>query len=753
MRGYNQYSESGSLKRGASFFRFLLKMVLVLVFCLSAYVWVQRKNIAAAVIQSQLRKLDVHDLDFTVAELSPYRFELRDVSWGEAQKPFLYVSSVKIRYTPQGLYAGRVDKVSVGGLESSLMLDAENRPHSELLDRVQLVTERVKQLYPPGAGAAQRTLVLPEFELERGTVNVQGSKGFPVEGHVRLDARLGRLAGGANVQGRFALAEGRNASFQGRIELPALDLSSSLVAGITASVDLSGVVDAAIGLEQKKVDLTGELFVKGFKKGVPEWSLKLQIPKQSYRASNELFSLSANLAGESEFHGSITNFSAGGGLTLSNLFCEIKGTAERPAISNGAEEVSLGLELPLTGIDQLSSAQIEGSFDAGGIYSQCDDLIDFSDGSVRLDFSVSAEHGVQSPGPCTYFPHFYVMGSEVHEGQIYFSMSNNLVRAQTSIMMDDEPLRVLLDAMVPLADPQSGTLKIDLPLTKIDSSGRFGKLARRKLGKDFNFGGELGAYAFVDGLHPGAAVTGMVRLVNGSCRNEKAELSGIEAAVPLRFADGAFRSTGEPVVAIESLQAGNIRMGPGKILFHLSERELFVERVQMAWAKGTLHAYAIHAGFDGNIRNEFTVYADKVDLGEVFMLVMPFDGEMEGILYGRFPVLLKKKRVELSGGYLYSLPDQGGRLKLNDPAQMEALLSRAGITDDREKSLSHALSDLDLTAIRLDLEPRAGGDSSLRIKLHGKSNYVKRPAPVNLNLNLNGQLQQLLDLGLDLQRF
>jgi len=260
----------------------------------------------------------------------------------------------------------------------------------------------------------------------------------------------------------------------------------------------------------------------------------------------------------------------------------------------------------------------------------------------------------------------------------------------------------------------------------------------------------LSASVNVDGLYPGAAVTGAVKLAEGTYHKDEIELTGISMYMPFKWA-GAAQSTGEPVVRIESLKAGNIVMGPGKILFQLTDRELFVERAQMAWAKGFLHAYAIHAGLDGNIRNEFVVYADKVDLGEVFMLVMPFDGKMEGVLYGRFPVILKKKRVELSGGYLYSLPDQGGMLKLNDPSQMEALLIRAGIPDDREKSLSNALSDLDLTAIRLDLVPGLGEDSSLRIKLHGKSNYKKRPAPVNLNLNLNGQLQQLLNLGMDLQ--
>ena len=134
------------------------------------------------------------------------------------------------------------------------------------------------------------------------------------------------------------------------------------------------------------------------------------------------------------------------------------------------------------------------------------------------------------------------------------------------------------------------------------------------------------------------------------------------------------------------------------------------------------------------------------------MMIMPFKGKVEGVLYGRFPVGITADRVKLSTGFLYSLPGQGGVLRLEDSDQMLTLLDRAGITGDVREPLSRALSDMDFTVIRMELEPKLGGEAVLRIKLDGKSNFKEWPAPVALNLNLHGPLEELLNLGLSVSR-
>jgi hypothetical protein len=82
---------------------------------------------------------------------------------------------------------------------------------------------------------------------------------------------------------------------------------------------------------------------------------------------------------------------------------------------------------------------------------------------------------------------------------------------------------------------------------------------------------------------------------------------------------------------------------------------------------------------------------------------------------------------------------------------MEGLLEKAGISPKLKRPLSHALSDLEFSAIRFDLENGGRDDSVLRIKLKGESKYEKWPAPVDLNINLHGPLETILNLGMELK--
>jgi len=54
--------------------------------------------------------------------------------------------------------------------------------------------------------------------------------------------------------------------------------------------------------------------------------------------------------------------------------------------------------------------------------------------------------------------------------------------------------------------------------------------------------------------------------------------------------------------------------------------------------------------------------------------------------------------------------------------------------------------------VRVDLETLAEDQGILRIKLGGKSNYKEWPAPVDLNLNLHGPMEDLFNMGLEMSR-
>ncbi|MDD4622356.1 MAG: YdbH domain-containing protein, partial [Kiritimatiellae bacterium] len=245
-------------------------------------------------------------------------------------------------------------------------------------------------------------------------------------------------------------------------------------------------------------------------------------------------------------------------------------------------------------------------------------------------------------------------------------------------------------------------------------------------------------------------VLGRVKMREGHLTRGDMDAEGVTADVA--FESGVFfRTIERPVVTFKQARAGKLKLDAGRLEFHLSPKELFVDRFEAGWCKGRLNAYSVHLDFK-NPKDDFIVYADRIDLGEALMMALPFRGQMEGYLYGRFPVGFDRGRVKLYNGFLYSLPGQSGMLRLDDSSQMLELLEKAGVRGDVQGPLAKALSDMDFSSARLDLETLEGGQGVLKIKLDGKSNYKEWPAPVDLNLNLRGPMEDLLNMGLDISR-
>jgi len=481
MRGYNQYKESGKYSLVAGIFRFLLKAGLVAFLCLTAYLWVQRKNIATTLIQHELWKLEIYDLDFRVGELSPFSFELRDVLWGRPDSPFLYLSSVKIHYSPQGLYAGRVDKVAVGRFETQLAFDEQNKPQSELINRVLLAVNRVKQKYPQDqSGAERKPMVMPELTLDRGTLNIAGSEAFPLKGRIDVSTELSQVSNRVDLMGEFVLPQGRT-GFKGALDLVSLDINSSLSAKITAGIDVVDLVDPSLGVNMRAVELTGDLFVNGLD-GSPEWNLKLQIPSQPCLADNETFSFTSSLMGVGEFAGSVTNVCGNGSFGLAAPVLDIKGAVDRPEISNGCERVYFDFKLPETAFDQMDSSVLVCNAGVSNLNSLAGDLFSLRGGYVESHFNLSVGEGIHFDDSVLDWDDCLVNGLKLLPGELELSVSNEFVCMQTSVSVADEPLKMMFDLAMPLKNPQSGTLKIEMPPAKIDNSGRLGKLIRKKSG-------------------------------------------------------------------------------------------------------------------------------------------------------------------------------------------------------------------------------------------------------------------------------
>lgn len=432
-------------------------------------------------------------------------------------------------------------------------------------------------------------------------------------------------------------------------------------------------------------------------------------------------------------------------------------TAASAVVSNAVKRVDLGLErasahvsLPGVALAALPDAVVQVALGASNGWMKAGDLIALDDARMQATLAWSKAKGAVFGGaPSLSWRRLDAAGLSVLAGSLALRGGTEALEGRLGGEVEGSALKLEANLRLPFADPRQCVIDVSVPEAELKPEDALVGQVRRVDG-EVSLGGRVAAEAHVSFPGGQPQAQGCVRVSDVTVRRGELEVAGLRADVS--FESGlTFRTVGRPFAAFASVRAGNIRLDKGRMEFQVTPNEVFMDRFEVGWCKGSLNAYSVHLD-PKNPQADVVVYADRIDLGEALMMVVPFKGRMEGVLYGRFPVGIDKGRVKLSTGFLYSLPGQGGKLRLDDYAPMSELLARAGVVGDVQVPLAKALSDLDFRSVRMELEPKADGDAVFKIKLDGKSNYAEWPAPVDLNLNLHGPLEQLLNLGLDVSR-
>ena len=398
----------------------------------------------------------------------------------------------------------------------------------------------------------------------------------------------------------------------------------------------------------------------------------------------------------------------------------------------------------------LSNAQVQVAVCASNGWLRAGDQAVLEDARAAVPLTWSAADGLAfQPGQTLTWRRLDVLGVQGVPDGIGWTADGKTIAVSGGVRVAQSRFAAAVSARIPLDAPQRTTVAVALPETELTPEDSVAALVRR-FDKEAEVTGRVAAEAKVRFLGTQPVAEGCARVTDVRVSRGAAEVSGLALEVP--FECGAsFRTVRRPYVAFARAKVGNVRLDQGRIEFQMTPQEVLVDRAEVGWCKGSLNVYSVRVD-PKHPKADVVVYADRIDLGEALMMVMPFKGVMEGVLYGRFPVGFDGRHVKLSKGFLYSLPGQGGKLRLEDAAPVVSLLEQAGIKGDVQQPLSKALSDMDFSAIRMELEPQESGEAVLRMKLDGKSNFAEWPAPVDLNLNLHGPLERLMNLGLDMSR-
>ncbi len=194
-------------------------------------------------------------------------------------------------------------------------------------------------------------------------------------------------------------------------------------------------------------------------------------------------------------------------------------------------------------------------------------------------------------------------------------------------------------------------------------------------------------------------------------------------------------------LAIGLLDLG-LPLTQGLIGFRLDpDRTLAVEQLRWSFAGGTVRAQPFRVGSEASDIT-VTLTADGIDLGQLFALTRLDGLSGEGRVHGTLPVRIKDGVATITGGALET--DRPGQLRYR-PAKPPSALQAGGANVNL---LLQALENFHYEALRITLDGRTDAAMAIGLHVKGANPELYGGYPIEFNLNLEGELANLLRSGL-----
>ena len=147
----------------------------------------------------------------------------------------------------------------------------------------------------------------------------------------------------------------------------------------------------------------------------------------------------------------------------------------------------------------------------------------------------------------------------------------------------------------------------------------------------------------------------------------------------------------------------------------------------------------------------FTLSLEGIEAAEVLRRVPKFKGDATGRMHGRVTLFFRNgKTIHLRNAYVYSYPGETGQIRMDNAESAAGLLAYAGLDEGAQQNVANALTGLDYSVLKFDIEREEANSAALSVKLEGSASRGTLTVPVVLNLTLHGDLEQLINTGLKL---
>lgn len=246
------------------------------------------------------------------------------------------------------------------------------------------------------------------------------------------------------------------------------------------------------------------------------------------------------------------------------------------------------------------------------------------------------------------------------------------------------------------------------------------------------------------------AATATVRVREGEVRIAENDLAATGITADVEFADVEALTTKPGTLQVSALRVGQLAMQDIRAGFTLinGTRIHFTEAsLQTLGGKVSTEPFNY---FLNQREVEAVMLVEGIQIEQVMALTKDLPAQAKGRVNGRLPVRLDGSGVRLGTGWLALTPGVYAEIQFNASGLLTGGVSTNHPSYPVLKKIEAGLLKLKVSELRLDIRPpNAAPGRSAQLHVQGAPVDPEVKAPVILDLNVNGPLEQLLNLGLD----
>lgn len=244
--------------------------------------------------------------------------------------------------------------------------------------------------------------------------------------------------------------------------------------------------------------------------------------------------------------------------------------------------------------------------------------------------------------------------------------------------------------------------------------------------------------------------TGTVQLKEGRAKNDTLGVNAEGIELTLEFTDFAKVITKPGSLRIRELRAGKLQLRAMDYLFALDgPGKIAILRATFQALGGTVSTEPFN--YFPNLREvDAVVLVDGLSVEEIMALTQDLPAKATGRVNGRFPLRIDDSGLRLGTGWLQLKPGVAAEIQFNTSGLLTGGMAQGSPSYTVLKKIESGLLKLKVNEMRLDIRPpNAPAGRSAQLHLAGEPVDPEVKAPVILDLNVNGPLEKLINLGLD----